>query len=60
MRVINRLAPPGEIRSVRLSPDEVVVRFDEETFVFRRVKDEDVSREEDIVRRGALSPELPR
>ena len=43
MRIINQLREPGEIRSVRLSPEGVVVRLvGDEIITYRRVESEDV------------------
>jgi len=43
VRIINRLREPGEIRSVRLSPEGVVVRLvGDEIITYRRVESEDV------------------
>ena len=53
MRVINRLALPGKIRSVRLTPEEVIVRMDDETIVYRRVEDVQTESQESH-RRGSL------
>ena len=58
MRIINRLKPPGEIRSVRLSPEIVVVRTDKEVFVYRRVEDGDVSMQDIQIRRSASPSKL--
>ena len=59
MRMINRLKPPGVIRSVRLDSELVVVRtFDGETFTYRRIENEDVGMQDFSVRRSALPSEL--
>ena len=39
MRIINRLALPGKIKSVRLSREEVIIRVDDEVIVYKRVKE---------------------
>jgi len=38
MRIINRLRRPGEIRSVKLNPESVIVRTtDNEVIIYRKV-----------------------
>ena len=39
MRVINRLALPGKIKSVRLNREEVIVHTDDEVIVYKRAKE---------------------
>lgn len=57
MRIINRLALPGKIRSVRLTPEEVIVRLDDEVIIYRR--EEDVSTEsQESYRRSTLHQRL--
>ena len=52
MRIINRLARPGEIRSVQLSLESIVVRmFDDEVIKYRRIENEDVGGQESDLRR---------
>ena len=59
MRIINRLALPGEIRSVRLGPEEVVVRLvNDEVIMYRRIENEDVGLQDVPFRRSSLSPKL--
>ena len=59
MRMINRLKPPGVIRSVRLDPELVVVRtFDGETITYRRIENEDASMQDFSVQRSTLPSEL--
>lgn len=53
MRVINRLKPPGEIRSVRLNLETVIVHTDDEVIVYRRVEDVQTSSERPL-RRSTL------
>lgn len=54
MRIINSLAKPGEIRSVRLSPKTVVVRLlDNSEIVYRRDGNVQTS-SEDSLRRSPL------
>jgi len=55
MRLINRLARPGEIRSVQLTPESVVVRMtNDEVVTYRRAENEDVSVQESVLRRRSL------
>jgi len=55
MRVINRLTEPGGIRSVRLEPELVTVRtYSNELITYRRIENEDVSLEKDVLRRRTL------
>jgi len=55
MRIINRLAEPGGIRSVRLEPELVTVRtYDNVLLMYRRVENEDVSLKENVLRRRTL------
>lgn len=58
MRVINRLKPPGKIRSVRLEPERVTITTDTEVLTYRRVRDEDVSKQNVPVRRRPLSSKV--
>lgn len=56
MRIINRLRPPGEIKSVRLELETVTIRMvNDEVVVYRRIENEDVGVQESILRRRALS-----
>jgi len=51
MRLINRLTPPGEIRSVRLDEDMVRVRLvDDKILVYRRIEDVSVKGQESLRR----------
>ena len=55
MRVINQLTTPGGIRSVRLEPELITVRtYDNKLIMYRRVENEDVSLEKDVLRRRTL------
>ena len=55
MRVINNLRGPGEIRSVRLTPNLVVVRtVAGKEIVYRRVEDESNLSKEGQLRRCPL------
>ena len=58
MRIINKLAPPGEIKSVRLTPEMVIVWLGEETLVYRRIKD--AGMQDFSVRCSTLPSELRR
>ena len=53
MRVINLLRPPGEIRSVKLTPEVVIVRTDDEILTYRRVDDVQTA-SESTLRRSPL------
>ena len=56
MRIINRLALPGKIRSVGLSLEEVIVRLvNDEVIVYRRIENEDIPTEgQESYRRSTL------
>ena len=49
MRIINRLALPGKIKSVRLSREEVIVRTDDGVIVYKKVKEGGQSEKENSV-----------
>ena len=59
MYVINRLRPPGKIKSIRLGEAVVKIRLvDGEVLVYRRIENEDVGMQDVQIRRRTFPPQL--